>query len=221
MAKSGTAVEALTEAEARAELARLATEINLADAAYYQRDDPHLTDAEYDALRQRNLAIEEHFPHLKRKDSPSDKVGARVGDGFSKSEHLVPMLSLGNAFNDEDVADFVGKISRFLGLEEGTTVALTAEPKIDGLSLNLLYQNGALVRASTRGDGAVGEDVTANARTISDVPEKLAGTGWPDEIEIRGEVYMSHADFAALNAREHEAGRKGCLLYTSPSPRDS
>ena len=209
MAKSGTAVEALTEAEARAELARLATEINLADAAYYQRDDPHLTDAEYDALRQRNLAIEEHFPHLKRKDSPSDKVGARVGDGFSKSEHLVPMLSLGNAFNDEDVADFVGKISRFLGLGEGTIVALTAEPKIDGLSLNLLYQNGALVRASTRGDGAVGEDVTANARTIADVPDKLVGAEWPDEIEIRGEVYMSHADFAALNAREHEAGRKG------------
>ncbi|MEO9968524.1 MAG: NAD-dependent DNA ligase LigA [Hyphomonadaceae bacterium] len=209
MSGNGAAVEALTEAGARAELARLATEINLADAAYYQRDDPHLTDAEYDALRQRNLAIEAKFPHLKRKDSPSDKVGARVGDGFSKAEHLVPMLSLGNAFNDEDVADFVGKISRFLGLEEGVEIALTAEPKIDGLSLNLLYENGTLVRGATRGDGAVGEDVTANARTIADIPETLAGEGWPDRIEIRGEVYMSHAEFAALNSREHEAGRKG------------
>jgi DNA ligase (NAD+) len=203
------AIDALSEVEARAELARLATEINLADAAYYLRDDPHLSDAEYDALRQRNLAIETAFPHLKRKDSPSDKVGARVGDGFSKSEHLVPMLSLGNAFSKEDVTDFSGKIVRFLGLSDEDKITLTAEPKIDGLSLNLLYQRGKLVRASTRGDGLVGEDVTANARTISDVPEALSGEGWPDEIEVRGEVYMDHADFAALNAREHEAGRKG------------
>lgn len=209
MAKQSADVDALSEAEARAELARLATEINLADAAYYQRDDPHLTDAEYDELRQRNHAIEAAFPHLKRKDSPSDKVGARVGDGFSKSEHLVPMLSLGNAFSAGDVEDFSGKIARFLGLSQEDTITLTAEPKIDGLSLNLLYQNGMLVRASTRGDGLVGEDVTANARTISDVPETLSGKEWPDEIEVRGEVYMTHADFAGLNAREHEAGRKG------------
>jgi len=209
MSKSDTAIEALGEAEARAELARLATEINLADAAYYQRDDPHLTDAEYDALRQRNLAIEAAFPHLKRKDSPSDKVGARLGDGFSKAEHLVPMLSLGNAFSAEDVEDFAGKIARFLGLADSDVITLTAEPKIDGLSLNLLYRQGKLVRASTRGDGMIGEDVTANARTISDVPEQLEGAGWPDEIEVRGEVYMDHADFAALNAREHEVGRKG------------
>ncbi len=209
MAKQRAEVDALSEAEARAELARLATEINLADAAYYQRDDPHLTDAEYDALRQRNLAIEAAFPHLKRKDSPSDKVGARIGDGFSKSEHLVPMLSLGNAFSDQDVEDFSAKIARFLGLSGDDTITLTAEPKIDGLSLNLLYQKGKLVRASTRGDGAVGEDVTANARTISDVPEQFGGKDWPDEIEVRGEVYMTHADFAALNSREHEAGRKG------------
>ena len=206
-------VEELTEKQAKAELARLVVEIRLADAAYYQDDAPHLTDADYDQLRLRNLAIEARFPALKRKDSPSDRVGAPVADGFNKAKHLVPMLSLGNAFNDEDVSDFIDKICRFLGLEEGASVQLTAEPKIDGLSLSLIYEDGKLVRGVTRGDGTEGEDVTANARTISDIPHELKGDGWPARLEVRGEVYMSHADFAALNAREEEAGRK---VYANP-----
>tara|TARA_R110002020_G_scaffold83397_2_gene207247 strand:+ start:151310 stop:153415 length:2106 start_codon:yes stop_codon:yes gene_type:complete len=201
-------VEALTPQEAEEELARLADAIREADEAYYQNDAPSLTDAEYDALRQRNLAIEARFPELKRADSPAERVGASVGDGFSKAAHGAPMLSLDNAFSDEDVAEFVGRIRRFLGLSEDESVAITAEPKIDGLSLSLTYEKGKLVRAATRGDGQVGEDVTANARTLDDVPEALAGKGWPDSVEIRGEVYMSHADFASLNAREAEAGRK-------------
>jgi len=210
------AVADLTPAQAKAELARLAVEIKLADAAYYQDDAPHLTDAEYDRLRQRNLDIEATFPDLKRKDSPSDRVGAAPADGFSKAKHLVPMLSLGNAFNDEDVSDFIDKIRRFLGLEDGEQVVLTAEPKIDGLSLSLIYEQGKLVRGATRGDGQVGEDVTANARTISDIPQMLAGDDWPERLEVRGEVYMSHADFAALNAREEAAGRK-----TFANPRNA
>lgn len=210
------AVDALTEKQAKAELARLVVELKLADAAYYQDDAPHMSDADYDKLRQRNLQIEERFPDLKRKDSPSERVGAPVVDGFSKAEHLVPMLSLGNAFNDEDAADFVDKIRRFLGLEEAEPVQLTAEPKIDGLSLSLIYEDGKLIRAATRGDGRVGEDVTANARTISDVPHVLKGDGWPARLEVRGEVYMSHADFAALNAREEGAGRK-----TFANPRNA
>jgi len=201
-------VEALSEAEAKTELARLLTEIRVADAAYYQEDMPDLTDAEYDALRQRNLAIEARFPHLKRSDSPSDRVGAGVADGFAKITHGVPMLSLDNAFSDADVSDFIGKVRRFLGLAEDAPVEMTAEPKIDGLSLSILYENGKLVRAATRGDGAVGEDVTANARTIESIPATLAGRGWPDRIEVRGEVYMSHADFAALNARVETEGGK-------------
>ena len=207
------AVEDLTEDQARKELARLATEIKLADAAYYVEDDPHLTDAAYDSLRQRNLAIEAAFPHLKRSDSPSDTVGTVVKDGFGKIEHGVPMLSLDNAFTDEDVQDFADRIRRFLGLSEDEPVIITAEPKIDGLSLSLTYQNGVLQKAATRGDGRVGEDVTANARTLADIPEKLSGRGWPDTIEIRGEVYINAADFAALNAAEEAAGRK---TYMNP-----
>ncbi|MBU2085580.1 MAG: NAD-dependent DNA ligase LigA, partial [Alphaproteobacteria bacterium] len=185
-------VEELTPQAAEEELARLAEAIREADEAYYQNDAPSLTDSEYDALRQRNLAIEARFPDLKRADSPADRVGASVSDGFSKAAHGAPMLSLENAFSDEDVAEFVGRIRRFLGLSEDEPVAITAEPKIDGLSLSLTYEKGKLVRAATRGDGQVGEDVTANARTLDDVPETLAGKGWPDSVEIRGEVYMSH-----------------------------
>lgn len=210
------AVEDLTQAQAKAELARLAVEIKLADAAYYQEDAPHLTDADYDQLRLRSLAIEAAFPDLKRKDSPSDKVGAAPADGFGKAMHLVPMLSLGNAFSDEDAKDFVEKIRRFLGLEADATVCLTAEPKIDGLSLSLIYEHGKLVRGATRGDGQTGEDVTANARTILDIPHQLKGSDWPARLEVRGEVYMSHADFAALNAREEAAGRK-----TFANPRNA
>ena len=201
-------VDALTPEAAEEELARLAEAIREADEAYYRNDAPDLTDAEYDALRQRNLAIEARFPELRRADSPADRVGAGVGEGFAKAAHAAPMLSLNNAFSDEDVVEFVARIRRFLGLDEAEPVALTAEPKIDGLSLSLTFENGQLTRAATRGDGQVGEYVTANARTLSDIPAKLNGKGWPDRIEIRGEVYMSHADFAALNARESEAGRK-------------
>ena len=211
-----TPVEDLTPDEAAAELARLAALISEADAAYYQEDAPTLTDAEYDAARQRNLAIEARFPNLKREDSPSDRVGAVAQDGFSKATHAAPMLSLDNAFSDEDVEEFAGRIRRFLGLSEDDELELTAEPKIDGLSLSLTYERGVLQRAATRGNGQIGEDVTANARTLKDIPTKLSGKGWPDFIEIRGEVYMSHADFAALNTREGEAGRK-----TFANPRNA
>ena len=206
-------VDALTKAQAIAELERLEAEIRLADVAYYQDDAPHLSDADYDKLRQRNLAIEARFPDLKRADSPSDRVGAPVQDGFVKAQHLVPMLSLGNAFSEEDVSDFIDKIRRFLGLGDTDPVRLTAEPKIDGLSLSLLYEQGELVRGATRGDGTTGEDVTINAKMIGDVPHRLKGKGWPDRVEVRGEVYMSHADFSALNAREDAAGRK---IYANP-----
>ena len=208
-----TPVEDLAPDEAAAELARLAALIAEADAAYYQEDAPVLTDAEYDAARQRNLAIEARFPELKREDSPSDRVGAVAQDGFAKAAHAAPMLSLDNAFSDEDVTEFAGRIRRFLGLDESEPLELTAEPKIDGLSLSLTYEKGKLKRAATRGNGVVGEDVTANALTLDDIPTKLAGKTWPDFIEIRGEVYMSHADFAALNAREGEAGRK---IFANP-----
>ena len=211
-----TPVEALTPEEAAAELERLARLIAEADEAYYQEDAPVLTDAEYDTARQRNLAIESRFPELKREDSPSDRVGAAAHDGFAKAAHAAPMLSLDNAFADEDVTEFVGRIRRFLGLGDGESVALTAEPKIDGLSLSLTYEKGRLVRAATRGNGQVGEDVTANARTLGDIPVSLSGKDWPAFIEIRGEVYMSHADFAALNAREGAAGRK-----TFANPRNA
>ena len=204
-------VDQLSEKEARAELARLSVEIKLADAAYYKEDAPHLSDAEYDELRLRNLAIEAHFPALKRKDSPSDRVGAQVQDGFGKIEHGVPMLSLDNAFSGEDVADFAGRVRRFLGLSDEDELVMTAEPKIDGLSLSLTYVEGRLAQAATRGDGRVGEDVTANARTLAEIPQTLRGTGWPDLIEVRGEVYMSNEDFAALNAQEEAGGRKAYM----------
>ena len=198
----------LTEAEAKRELARLAIEIKLADAAYYKEDDPHLSDAEYDSLRQRNSDVEAAFPHLKRKDSPNDRVGAEVSEAFSKVEHGVPMLSLDNAFSDEDVEEFAARIRRFLGLDADEALTITAEPKIDGLSLNLTYEDGELVRAATRGNGRVGEDVTANARTIDDIPAKLGGSSWPSRIEIRGEVYIEGEAFKALNASQEEAGKK-------------
>lgn len=201
-------VEALSEAEARRELARLATEIRLADAAYYKEDDPHLTDADYDALRARNLEIETAFPHLKRSDSPSERVGGETSEAFSKVTHGVAMLSLDNAFSDEDVEEFAARIRRYLGLDEEEELVITAEPKIDGLSLSLTYEDGKLVRAATRGNGQVGEDVTANARTIDDIPEELKGSGWPSRIEIRGEVYMTGEAFEALNASQAEAGKK-------------
>lgn len=207
--RSRQTVAELSEADAKDELKRLAAQIAEADAAYFRNDDPILTDAEYDELRKRNLDLESRFPHLKRYDSPTERVGIVVADGFQKAEHGKPMLSLDNAFSREDVEDFVQRIRRFLGLGTDEEVSLTSEPKIDGLSLNLTYQRGKLVQAATRGDGRIGEDVTANALMVEDVPEKLGGSKWPDEIEVRGEVYMSHKAFAALNEAERAVGRKG------------
>jgi DNA ligase (NAD+) len=197
-------VEALTDTEARDELARLALALAAANRAYHTRDTPEISDADYDALKARNLAIEARFPGLKRLDSPSDQVGAAVADGFAKVAHRVRMLSLENAFAAEEVAEFDERVRKFLG--HSGALDYTAEPKIDGLSLSLRYEGGVLVQAATRGDGEVGENVTENARTIADIPQRL--TGAPEVLEVRGEVYMSHADFAALNDRQVAAGDK-------------
>ncbi|WP_340236741.1 NAD-dependent DNA ligase LigA [Sulfitobacter pontiacus] len=201
-----TALQELSKEEAKAELARLADLLGRANAAYHTQDAPDLSDAEYDRLKRRNQAIEERFPGLKRADSPSDKVGAAPAEGFGKVRHDVAMLSLGNAFEDEDVVDFDARIRKYLGLPGGTPLAFTAEPKIDGLSLSLRYENGDLVQAATRGDGAVGENVTANARTIDTIPTRIKGA--PALLEVRGEVYMRHDEFDALNARQTANGGK-------------
>ncbi|WP_138511535.1 NAD-dependent DNA ligase LigA [Maricaulis alexandrii] len=200
-------VEALTEKEARDEHARLAKEIAKHDKAYYQNDAPKVSDAIYDALRQRLEGIEARFPFLVDLFSPTQRVGAAPSGKFGEITHAVPMLSLGNAFKDEDVEDFVGRIRRFLGLGENEPVAITAEPKIDGLSASIRYEKGKLVHGATRGDGQTGEDVTRNLLTLDEIPDTLAGTDWPDVVEVRGEVYMSHADFAALNERQEAAGK--------------
>ena len=200
-------VEALTLEEAQEELARLAAEIAEHDTLYYQDDAPRLSDAAYDALRQRNSAIEARFAELVREDSPSERVGAKPSEKFSKVTHRVAMLSLGNAFDDDDVRDFYARIRRFLNLKEDQELALTVEPKIDGLSASLRYEKGRLVQGATRGDGREGEDVTENLRTVEDIPERLTGKDWPDIFEVRGEVYMNHEDFAALNARQAADGK--------------
>ena len=205
-----TPVESLSEAEAAGELARLSALIGAANRAYHTLDAPEISDAEYDALKRRNAAIEARFPGLKREDSPSDRVGGEVADGFGKVRHAVPMLSLENAFEDREVFDFDERVRRYLN-HEGA-LDYTAEPKIDGLSLSLRYEAGRLVQAATRGDGEIGENVTANALTIGDIPEGLTGPV-PELLEVRGEVYMSHADFAALNARQAEAGER---LFANP-----
>ncbi len=206
-------VQDLTEAEAADELARLAAEIARANEAYHGADAPDISDADYDALKARNLAIEARFPELKRADSPSEQVGAAPSGAFAKVTHAVRMLSLENAFEEGDVAEFDERVRKYLGLPPGT-VSYTAEPKIDGLSLSLRYEGGRLVQAATRGDGSVGENVTANALTIADIPAEVAGA--PDILEVRGEVYMSHEDFEALNARATEAGAK-----TFANPRNA
>ncbi|WP_022711377.1 NAD-dependent DNA ligase LigA [Pseudochrobactrum sp. AO18b] len=203
---SEISVENLSEEQAAAELELLAKTIAEHDFLYNTQDAPTISDAEYDALRRRNQAIEQRFPHLIREDSPSLKVGAAVSEKFSKITHNVPMLSLDNAFSDEDVGEFVGRIYRFLKLFPGSPLGITAEPKIDGLSLSLRYEQGRLVSAATRGDGSVGENVTNNARTIADIPQVLKGDA-PDVLEVRGEVYMSHADFAALNEKQEKDGK--------------
>ncbi len=212
MSTANILVDELTEDQAKQELARLATEIAEHDRLYHAEDAPVISDAEYDALRRRNLAIEQAFPHLVREDSPSRRVGAPPVEKFEKLRHRVPMLSLDNAFSDQDVVDFVARIRRFLKLEQHAPVAMTAEPKIDGLSLSLRYEGGRLVSAATRGDGQVGENVTANARVVADIPKVLAGN-FPDVIEVRGEVYMTQRDFLALNARQEAQGKQ---TYVNP-----
>ena len=199
-------VDQLTAPDAAKELARLAQLIEAANTAYHGADAPEISDADYDALKRRNAAIEARFPELKRDDSPTERVGSAPSDGFSKVTHAVSMLSLGNAFDAQDVKDFDGRIRKYLGLGDDEALAYTAEPKIDGVSLSLRYENGELVQAATRGDGRVGENVTANALTIDDIPQELNDA--PDILEVRGEVYMSHADFDALNARQEAAGGK-------------
>lgn len=206
--KSLTPVDALDKKAARRELARLAHEIAYHDARYHGEDDPDISDAEYDALRRRNAEIESLFPELVRSDSPSKRVGSTPGSGFGKITHAVAMLSLSNAFDDEDVADFVERVRRFLGLGEDEIVAMTAEPKIDGLSISLRYEKGAFIQAATRGDGAVGEDVTENVRVIDTIPDRLKGRSIPDVLEVRGEIYMSPRDFADLNLRQEKSGGK-------------
>src|SRR6266446_5828602 len=203
---SHIAPDALDESQSKAELKRLAAEIAAHDQRYYQDDAPTVSDAEYDALRQRNAAIEARYPDLVRADSPSRRVGAAPAAKFAKVRHAVPMLSLDNAFAEEDVVDFVGRIRRFLRLPEDEEIAFSAEPKIDGLSMSLRYENGELVIGATRGDGSEGEDVTANVKTLKDIPHRLKGKGVPQVCEVRGEVYMTKSGFLALNKRQSEIG---------------
>ena len=195
----------LSRDEAAAELQRLAQAIAYHDERYHGRDAPELTDAEYDALRRRNDAIEARFPDLVRDDSPSRRIGAAPSAGFAKVTHAAPMLSLGNAFDAADVVDFYARVRRFLGLDADEPVEVVAEPKIDGLSISLRYEDGGFVLGATRGDGTVGENVTRNLKTIGDVPDRLAGDA-PSVLEVRGEVYMRGEDFLALNRGREEAG---------------
>jgi DNA ligase (NAD+) len=205
-------LDRMTQAKAANELMRLAKQIAYHNARYHTDDAPEISDAEYDALVRRNTALEAEFPHLVRSDSPNKVVGAAPASHLSKVTHAKPMLSLDNGFTDEDIADFVGRVRRFLNLADDMTVALTAEPKIDGLSCALRYEQGVLVQAATRGDGAVGEDVTANVATIRDIPQTLKGDA-PEVFEIRGEIYMAKSDFEALNATQDAAGEK---LFANP-----
>ncbi len=207
-------VDRLTADEAAWELSALSERLASANLAYHQDDAPEISDAEFDHLKRRNAEIERRFPELKRPDSLTDQVGAAPVSGFAKITHSMRMLSLGNAFNDDDVRDFEAGIRRFLNLADEADLAFTAEPKIDGLSLSMRYEKGHLVSAATRGDGSVGENVTANARVIDDIPQNLKGS--PDVLEVRGEVYMSREDFALLNAMQEQKGAK-----TFANPRNA
>ncbi|HEX4570166.1 MAG TPA: NAD-dependent DNA ligase LigA [Dongiaceae bacterium] len=206
-------VEKLTKTEAKKALAELAAEIAHHSELYHQKDAPEISDAAYDALVQRNQAIEARFPELKRADSPSEKVGAPIAAGFAKVRHSLPMLSLDNAFAEEDVRDFFARVRRFLGLPAEEPVAVMAEPKIDGLSASLRYEEGKLIQGATRGDGTVGEDITANLKTLEDVPKILKGSNPPKVFEVRGEVYMRRSAFAKLNERREAAGEP---LFANP-----
>lgn len=207
-------VEALTPLDAAAEWEALTREIGEHDKAYYQNDDPKVADAEYDAIRRRLIAIEEAFPELVRPESPSKKVGAKPAAGFAKVTHAKPMLSLGNAFDDDDVAEFVARVRRFLGLSEDEPVEIVCEPKIDGLSVSLRYEKGKFVLGATRGDGTTGEDVTENLKTLSDIPMSIKDA--PDVLEVRGEVYMTRGDFEKLNQAQEQAEAK-----TFANPRNA
>ena len=210
--KKPVPIESLSATQARREHARLDEEIAAHDRRYYTEDAPIVSDAEYDALRLRYEALEAAFPELVTPDSLTEKVGAAPSEKFAKVRHRVPVLSLGNIFSEEEVAEFVARVRRFLGLSPEAPLAITAEPKIDGLSCSLRYESGKLVQAATRGDGYEGEDVTANVRTIGEIPHVLKGAA-PDVLEVRGEVYMTHADFAAMNERQKEAGK---TLFANP-----
>jgi DNA ligase (NAD+) len=213
MARQKNDVDELTEKQAKSEHARLAAEIAEHDRRYYQDDAPIVSDAEYDRLRQRYAAIEARFPQLRTIESLTQRVGAAPAARFAKVRHAVPMLSLDNAFAEQDVIDFVGRIRRFLRLADDEPVAFSAEPKIDGLSMSLRYEDGALVTGATRGDGFEGEDVTANVKTLEDVPKKLKGRGVPAVCEVRGEIYMTKAAFLELNRKQAKAGKQ---LYVNP-----
>lgn len=206
-------VAKLDEAEAAAELTGLAAEIAHHDALYYRQDEPEISDAEYDALRTRNDAIEARFPHLVRDDSPSLRVGAAPVEAFGKVTHRVPMLSLSNVFDEEELRDFLDRIRRFLGLPPSEKLAFTAEPKIDGLSITLRYERGVLVQGATRGDGYEGENVTPNVRTIADIPKMIKTKGFPDPFELRGEIYMSRKAFQHLN---EEQAKRGDRVFANP-----
>ncbi|MEE4118018.1 MAG: NAD-dependent DNA ligase LigA [Paracoccaceae bacterium] len=214
MAEAQTEARELTEAEAAAEIADLRARIARANDAYHRQDAPEISDADYDALKARAVALEEAFPVLASDESPTRQVGAAPAEGFAKVRHRVRMYSLANAFDDGEVADFVRSVRAFLGLADDAALAFTAEPKIDGLSLSLRYEGGRLVQAATRGDGQEGENVTANALTVNDIPARLKGA--PEVLEVRGEVYMTHADFAALNERQETRGDK-----TFANPRNA
>lgn len=200
-------VDGLSEVQAKTRLHMLSLEIRASDELYYEKDAPHLSDADYDALRQELLAIEARFPHLIAKNSPSQKVGAKASSKFAKITHAVPMLSLDNAFDGADVRSFVARVRKFLNIDECEDVGFTAEPKIDGLSASIRYENGVLVHAATRGDGRIGEDITANIRTLKDIPHTLESSGWPDVLEVRGEVYIGHAEFSAMNEAQVKLGK--------------
>jgi DNA ligase (NAD+) len=203
----------VSKGEAAAEIKRLSAEIHRHDALYYQNDAPEISDADYDALRKQLESLEQKFPEFAHSESPTQNVGAAPVSAFGKVRHDVPMLSLSNAFADEDVADFTTRIRRFLNLADTTALDVVAEPKIDGLSISIRYEKGQLIQAATRGDGAEGENVTANIKTIKAIPHALKGKDVPDVIDVRGEIYLSHADFAALNTAQEKSGGK---IFANP-----